>query len=103
VYPHRSDLHAKRFWLCAQCDAYCGCHPDGSPLGMLANADLRAARREAHAAFDPLWRRGAMTRSQAYAWLARGMGLDMRDCHVGRFDAKQCARVIELCEARLWG
>lgn len=49
-------------WLLActrypQCDAYVGCHGESkNPLGRLANAELRAAKKAAHAAFDPLWR-----------------------------------------------
>lgn len=35
--------------------AYVGCHKGTTvPLGRLADAELRAAKRAAHAAFDPL-------------------------------------------------
>jgi len=44
-------------------------------MGRLANAQLRSARRDAHASFDSLWRDGAMSRSQAYAWLAAALGI----------------------------
>lgn len=26
IYPHREDLHEKKFWLCTPCNAYVGCH-----------------------------------------------------------------------------
>jgi hypothetical protein len=41
-------------WDCVDCRAWVGCHPDGRPKGTLANDVLRAARRHAHAMFDPL-------------------------------------------------
>jgi len=62
IYPHRPDLAAKRFWQCKPCDAYVGCHEAGNgqgdgtkPLGRLANAELRKAKKDAHYAFDRLW------------------------------------------------
>lgn len=46
-------------WLCSQypkCDAYVGVH-EGTlePLGRMANPELRAAKKAAHAAFDRMW------------------------------------------------
>lgn len=59
IYPHRPDLYPKKFWRCRPCTAYVGCHKpnagygDGTrPLGRLANAELRAAKSAAHAAFS---------------------------------------------------
>lgn len=26
IYPHRKDLHDKKFYACPPCDAYVGCH-----------------------------------------------------------------------------
>lgn len=94
IYPHRPDLYQKRFYLCA-CGAYCGCHPNTNfPLGYPCGADTRKARSAAHAAFDPLWRRGSMGRSQAYQWLARTLGIDTEDCHIGMMDAPTARRVV---------
>lgn len=108
IYPHMNSLHHLKFWLCRDCNAYVGCHrkgkrahgikSDGSlPLGTLANAKLRKARNAAHRAFDPIWRRGDMKRTDAYAWLAERMGISAANCHIARFDEEQCARVVELC------
>jgi hypothetical protein len=98
IYPHRPDLFAKKFYQCAPCDAYVGCH-DGTtkPLGRLANAALRAAKKRAHAAFDPIWKSGQKKRGSAYAWLADRLGIDKQDCHIGMFDVDQCRRVVEIC------
>ncbi len=98
IYPHRPDLAPKNFYLCAACDAYCGCHPNTTtPLGRLANAQLRAAKQRAHSAFDPVWKSGDMRRSAAYAWLAEQLAIPARECHIGMFDVDQCAAVIDAC------
>lgn len=111
VYAHRRDLWAKRFWKCPCCvDVWVGCHPpatpgkgggqgDGTiPLGRLANGELRSAKQAAHAAFDPLWRGGAMRRREAYKWLAKELGIKPRDTHIGEFDQAQCRAVVQAVE-----
>ena len=110
IYPHRPDLSSKKFWQCKPCGAYVGCHAPGSgqgdgtkPLGRLANAELRNAKKDAHYAFDRLWldapnRRRA--RGAAYAWLAEAMGLTADECHIGEMDVQQCRRVVQLVMAR---
>lgn len=108
IYPHRPDLAGQRFWQCAPCDAYVGCHKpnrkmghDGTqPLGRLADAELRKAKRDAHAVFDPIWKEGGLSRRQAYAWLAGGLGIAVADCHIGEFDVAACRAVVALCRAR---
>jgi ssDNA-binding Zn-finger/Zn-ribbon topoisomerase 1 len=88
-------------WICGNypdCDAYVGCHPGTRrPLGRLANAELRAAKKAAHAAFDPLWQSGGMSRKEAYRWLAGALGLE--ECHIGEMDVEECGRVVELSKA----
>ena len=114
IYPHRPDLHEKQFFYCAPCRAYVGCHPDGRPLGRLANAELRAAKIAAHDALDPLWRPFSaqhvaypeervvnkklqrVMRKRAYAWLSVQMGTPVDDTHIGMFDVAECRRVVEV-------
>jgi hypothetical protein len=95
MYPHRSDLHEKKFYRCLPCGAHVGCH-DGTvnPLGRLANAELRQWKQRAHAAFDPLWQGGKMKRRDAYQWLADGLGIPFAEAHIGMFDVATCQRVI---------
>ena len=101
LYPHRRDLYAKRFWICDPCDAWVGCHPGTeTPLGRLANADLRKAKQRAHAAFDPIWKTKKLRRSEAYAWLSGALGLPREECHIGMFDEAMCARVVEVCRSQ---
>ena len=103
-----SRSYGGRVWRCLPCGAWVGCHKNSKrfiPLGRLANAELRKAKIEAHAAFDPLWKAVAerdqinqfRARNRGYAWLAEMMGMDQEQCHIGKFDAAQCGRVVELC------
>lgn len=105
VYPHRPDLATKPFYRCAPCQAWVGCHPGTAvPLGRLANAELRRAKMAAHAAFDPLWKSGTMSRASAYKALARALGIEPQACHIGMFDVAMCARVpaaVEMVRTQL--
>lgn len=81
------------------CDSHVGLHPHTDiPLGTLANPEVRAARTRAHKAFDPLWREGAMTRSEAYSWLAAHLGIAKEDCHISWFDVDTCNAVTKICK-----
>lgn len=100
IYPHRKDLNFKKFHLCTPCNAYVGCHDrTGKPLGRLADPELRMMKVKAHAAFDPLWQRGCMTRSAAYSWLAGRLKvwLGGQPAHIGEFNVEMCKRTIVMC------
>ena len=105
IYPHRPDLFHLNFWLCDPCNAYVGCHRRSKrhghsgtePLGRLANKELRHAKSNAHAAFDPIWKSGRRSRKQAYLWLAKQMNISVNNCHIGMFNIAQCRRVVEIC------
>lgn len=106
IYPHRPDLAHKKFWQCAPCKAYVGCHEAGRgqgdgtrPLGRLADAELRQAKMAVHESFDDIWKEGHMRRQEAYAWLADKMGIAVADCHVGMFSVAQCEQAEAICEA----
>lgn len=104
IYPHRPDLYAKKFFLC-ECGSYVGCHATGEPLGFPANAETRAARSAAHAAFDPLWKAqegfgkpAFESRSAAYKWLAQAMGVpEGEEVHIGQSTAEQAKKISLLC------
>jgi hypothetical protein len=99
VYPHRPDLRDKPIWACMPCGAWVGCHPGTTNrLGRLANAQSRRLKMDAHAAFDPLWRSGNMTRKAAYAWLRDQLGITDRECHMGWMGDDLLRRVVEVCE-----
>lgn len=96
VYPHRADLFHKLFFVCRPCGARVGRHKDGKALGTLANEATREARMRAHQAFDPLWKDGNLSRSAAYAWLAKALGVSPKDCHIGQMDVATADKVSAL-------
>jgi hypothetical protein len=109
------DLAKQQFWRCGPCDAYVGCHRGTTnALGRLADATLRMWKSRAHSAFDGHWKRkvdaviaqnggkapkGVKTefRTAAYMRLARDLGIEMKDCHIGMFDRTTCERTIQIC------
>ena len=87
-----------KIWICEPCNAYVGVHknsPTFKPLGTLADAPTREWRKKAHAAFDPLWKGGKMTRDEAYQWLSDCLW-KTRDCaHIGKSTAGECRHIVE--------
>ena len=87
-------------WLCRPCHAYVGTHKNSkthAPLGRLANAELREAKKLAHLFFDRLWKSDSMKRKEAYQWLADKLDIPVKSCHIGMFDVEQCNKVVRLC------
>ncbi len=77
------------------CRAYVGTHPHTSiPLGTLATAEIRAARKRAKELFNPLWQSGKMERREAYRWLADKLNIPEASCHIGWFDKARCDQVV---------
>lgn len=90
-----------KIYLCRNCMAYVGVHRGTSkPLGRLANAELRYWKKQAHAAFDPLWQYGRFkgSRNVAYVWLSKQMGTPIDKTHIGMFDVWQCKQVVSICQ-----
>ncbi len=83
----------------APCDSYVGLHPKTDiPLGTLANKAMRAARKQAKAHLSPMWEVDGMDKTAVYAWLGEKMGIkDINHVHIGWFDEKQCAQVVQIC------
>lgn len=87
-------------YLCGDCGAYVGLHPDTDlPLGTLADEPTRSARKSCKAWFVGLQRRMGWDRNKAYAWLAEQLGIDIDQCHFGWFEADQCLRAAQICAA----
>lgn len=100
----RAPWTGRKFYGCSrfpECRSTHGAHPDGTPLGIPATKATKQARIRAHDVFDQLHRPGRMTRSQAYVFLAKRMGMSKDECHIGRFDAAQCDQVIAIATRRL--
>ena len=102
LYPWLPKVKNTPFWACDYCDAHVGCHKGTTtPLGTLAKPSLRAWRRKAHEAFDPLWKSGgSSTRSEAYLWLRGVLCLSEGAGHIAMLDKKQCKALISYAEAK---
>lgn len=55
----------------------------------------RRAQTKAHRVFDSLWKSGAMTRDEAYAWLREVMQTKPGEGHISRLSCEQCRALIE--------
>jgi len=101
---HTREIYGVDFgwaYRCEPCDAYVGCHPKSKkPLGTLANSELRMCRMKAHEAFDPIWLYKSLQRQRAYDWLAKELGIEPKQCHIGMFNIAQCILATEVCERR---
>lgn len=84
-------------YRCNSCNATVGCHPNTYiPLGLMADKATRLLRKDAHTAFDPLWRSGLMSRSRAYQWLAEQLQIDVGACHISWLSKRQLKYTIEI-------
>ena len=94
VYGRRYGKSYMCYW-CKECDAYVGCHNNGTiPFGTMANRELRQWRMKAHRAIDPLWQeRKVMTRERVYNLLRELFG---RQIHIGESDVETCKKIISL-------
>lgn len=98
IYNGRSYGDWPYAYLCRGCKAYVGLHPQTDiPLGTPADKETRVARQNCKQVFEPIWRNKVMSRTKAYAWLAKRLGIDVADCHFGLFDADQCYRAAAAC------
>ena len=85
-------------WLCRNCDAFVGCHNNTrQPKGrFLAKADLREARKRAHAVIDPLWQSGKYKRHTVYIRLNEAFG---KEVHVGDTETvEECEDIIKTAQ-----
>lgn len=109
VYTSNAEIYGKEYgtgkcYLCRNCRAFVGVHPGtDTPLGTLANEELREWRKEAHFWFDRIWKKPTKitTRYNAYGYLAKKMGLPREETHIGMFEIEQCKKVIEFSKEKM--
>ena len=91
----------KEYYVCAnypRCDSYVSAHRGSRlPMGTLADGQLRGLRREAHQAFNRLWKNRYMTIDEAYRWLQLKLGIPKSEAHIANFSEYRCKEVIRLC------
>jgi len=85
-------------YLCDDCGAYVGMHPfTNIPLGTLADRQTRLARKMCKMPLENIWKSEAMTRSEAYTWLAGELNISVSECHFGWFDVSLCEKAKDIC------
>lgn len=83
-------------FVCVSCGAYVSMHPfTNIPLGTLADAKTREARKECKRPFMQIYEKGLMDRSAAYSALAKKLDIPVGECHFGWFNADMCKRAAE--------
>ncbi len=109
-FVNNSEIYGKEYgewpwaYLCTgvDCKSYIGCHKGTEEvLGTLANASIRKWRKEAHSAFDHIWKDRHMSRTDAYQWLADKLDIERWRCHIGWFDESYCKQVVKVSVAYL--
>jgi hypothetical protein len=90
VYPRRPDLASLPFWQCPECKNFVGCHHKTKkrtkPLGVIADDQIKAARRHIHAILDPLWQTGLISRKTIYSELTRVLGYQYHTAEIKTLD-----------------
>lgn len=97
---YRENTSGTKLYVCSRypvCDAYVRVQEGTSntPIGSMANGELRALRREAHRHFDRIHLSGLMSKQEAYAWLSGVLAAPMAYAHIGQLGDHYCKVVIE--------
>ncbi len=103
AYPYLED-HGP-VWICASCQAWIGVRPRSrqhTPLGRLANADLRDAKKRLHDVLEPLvvakMRRDGVkpfeARGKAIKWLASELNFTLSTPSIHALTLDQCEQAI---------
>lgn len=99
-WSHRTEMF---FYGCSnhpRCDGTLPANPNGSPRGAPRTKEVQSWRDKAHKTFDPIWREGHATRTQAYRWLQFVMRIDAEKAHHMLFGIAECQLVIQLVKLK---
>ena len=61
----------------------------------MADRTLRELRKEAHRCFDAIYKKGYMTKAEAYMWLSNMLSLPLSQTHIGNFGEYYCEVVLK--------
>lgn len=95
---YRENTRGEMLYVCKNypaCDSYVRTQRGTNiPLGTVANRELRELRAEAHRQFDKLYKRGYMSKHDAYQWLSGVLGVSAKDAHIAYLNVLSCNLVI---------
>ncbi|BDR67222.1 hypothetical protein K144312032_14500 [Clostridium tetani] len=107
VKTSNKEIYGKEYgngqcYLCKSCRASVGTHPNGEPLGILANREMKILKRCCHDLFDYTWKSRKLTRNSAYKILSEKLGISINDCHFGHFNTDILLKAIEILKESNW-
>ena len=89
----------KYIYICPVCQAKVAAHfSDLAPMGFPANRKTRQLRYEAHIMLNTLAKLQGMSRKQSYDWLAKKLGKNKADTHIGNFTVDELYKCIKLLD-----
>lgn len=98
AYPHRKDLSSLVFWECPVCNNFVGTHKDSkknAPLGIIANQELKNARKHIHVILDPLWKSGENTRKEIYKIISEALGYEYHTAKIRSIkEAREVYKIV---------
>ena len=101
-YVYGENTLVDKLYVCShypECDSYVGVFRNTDiPKGTLADSELRNKRIRTHRAFDAIWKRGIMTRGQAYQWMQHKFSLTKEQAHIGYFSDYMCQELMSECQ-----
>ena len=96
---YRENSRQEMLYVCKNypaCDSYVRVQKGTTiPLGTVANRELRELRAEAHRQFDKLYKRGYMSKHDAYQWLGGILGVPAKNAHIAQLSVLSCNLVIQ--------
>jgi hypothetical protein len=69
----------------------------------LTAQELAELRDKAHKSFDRIWQEGRMSRTFAYRWLARRLGMTRKQAHMSRMTKREDLENVILVSDALLG
>ena len=85
-------------YLCTDCNAYVGVHPNLKPMGVLADNEMRELRRKCHDLFDKRWTTKEERENQ-YNILGRQLGYERGRCHFSWMSKDELLKALLVLEA----
>lgn len=105
IYVSNALIYGKPYgsgycYLCQHCGAYVGTHKPRpkEAFGILANAEMREAKKYCHNKFDALWKTREQ-RKALYSKLAEAMSIPVSQCHFGYFDLEQLGKAAHIIQS----
>lgn len=97
AYPHRENLFSLNFYQCPVCKNFVGVHKGTyRPLGVIANSEIKNARRHIHNLLDPIWKTGKIGRKKCYKLISEELGYEYHTANLKTID--ECRTVYRIIQ-----